>query len=815
MPLVLLCPSDSIPASLPLTTSSDNASSSAANSEPTANIASPRDRLLPSDAAATLLALHHQQTTAAAAAAATAAAVAAAKNADSNTVSLNGSNARDGEICFSDASGLQNHYAQGSFSELNELDSVNSTGDASARRKGKLVARKLRASKALSDPLSPAPSLPISVEALSSQESSSSSRPLLPSPERDISLEEAEALNESRRNSALSALVKLPVKKIRKKTIEPKPDTWNKPSTMGDEDVDALDEHKLRILNETKNLSSFVVIGETLHKLYYEDRLMKTQKEFLEWTKAHLGFSKSTTYEYIISYRIYSDIASKLSDEYRPPMYQSHCQLLSKVPSKKLVDTWVDVCQKAPRGVITTAFLEAYLEQNNLKVPKSRIASHGSCADQQTDSKAGLEAVVLANLARQASESTDGRIYEGRAGSSSKAEPRNRTPRKSDSARGANQTGQGRTRGERSKLGKHARDGQDTPPDAGHPKRKNDSTRLPERAMSPTVSAAGHPPVAMPMMMQVSRQDSYMDEDHMDHAAEHARPRLPFNDGFIFELSKNVVQEPQFDMVMQTVFDFKAAEQQPWFGRLWCNLCAVRPFSTSKIYGSPMYHQDSYEGGLERLLEIIFTKYANKEFSEGLFLLRAELGADWFTPILQHPYCILRHNNPPMKASTAHPHNISDRDDDGDMSGHSPSGRRRSSDAGSSSAALHAHTPYESYVMFYLGPNIKEFCTVFRSVGLVPGINSWAAVLNLANVPGLFIPTPAPAPESMIEPAGPTDIHHHHSLNEAASALVEIAGIHHSPAISASAAAAATRGNGGGSANSSPVTNGHPPRGSQ
>ncbi|KAJ3040777.1 hypothetical protein HK097_002470, partial [Rhizophlyctis rosea] len=100
-----------------------------------------------------------------------------------------------------------------------------------------------------------------------------------------------------------------------------------------------LEEHKSRILNETKNVSSFVVIGQTLHKLYYEDKLMKTQKEFLEWTKQNLGFSKSTTYEYIISYRIYSEIASKLPKEFRPPMYQSHCQLLSKVPPKKLVDT--------------------------------------------------------------------------------------------------------------------------------------------------------------------------------------------------------------------------------------------------------------------------------------------------------------------------------------------------------------------------------------------------------------------------------------------------------------------------------------------
>ncbi|KAJ3208027.1 hypothetical protein HDU67_007079, partial [Dinochytrium kinnereticum] len=142
-----------------------------------------------------------------------------------------------------------------------------------------------------------------------------------------------------------------------------------------------LDEHKSRILNETKNVSSFVVIGQTLHKLYYEDKLMKTQKEFLEWTKQNLGFSKSTTYEYIISYRIYSEIANKIAKEYRPPMYQSHCQLLSKVPQKRLVETWVDVCKQAPNGVITTAFLEAYLSKHNLRSKSGRISMSSSGAD--------------------------------------------------------------------------------------------------------------------------------------------------------------------------------------------------------------------------------------------------------------------------------------------------------------------------------------------------------------------------------------------------------------------------------------------------
>ncbi|KAJ3189690.1 hypothetical protein HK101_008762 [Irineochytrium annulatum] len=386
-----------------------------------------------------------------------------------------------------------------------------------------------------------------------------------------------------------------------------------------------LDQHRIRILNETKNVSSFVVIGQTLHKLYYEDKLMKTQKEFLEWTKQNLGFSKSTTYEYIISYRIYSEIASKIGKDYRPPMYQSHCQLLSKVPQKKLVEVWGDVCNQAPNGVITTAFLEAYLDKHNLRSKTGRISMHSS-ADTSVDIP-GLNGDEL--------------------------------------------------------------DGD-------------------ENGMIESGSVSGH-----------GHSSQYMDSAN-NMLGQMAQ--LPINEALIFELSKSVVVANQFDMILQCVEDFRAAEPRVWYGRLWANLTSVRPLTTSTTYSSPASSipaSQLFEGGLEHLLRIIFTKFANKEFSEGLFLLRAEFGADWFTPILQHPYCILRHTNPPgpVMAPQAPP----------------PSKRNKRS---SSAANLNVGVPpaFESYVMFYLGPNIKDFCHVFRSIGLVPGINSWSAVMSVSTV---------------------------------------------------------------------------------
>jgi hypothetical protein len=126
---------------------------------------------------------------------------------------------------------------------------------------------------------------------------------------------------------------------------------------------------KSLIINESKNVASFVVIGETLDKLYYKDKLVKNQKEFLTWTKQNLGFSKSTTYEYIISYRVYSDIVKNLPAGYAPPQYQSHCQLLSKIPSEDLPKLWQDVHDSC-NGSITTAVLENYLQEHHIKDKK-------------------------------------------------------------------------------------------------------------------------------------------------------------------------------------------------------------------------------------------------------------------------------------------------------------------------------------------------------------------------------------------------------------------------------------------------------------
>ncbi|KAJ3269553.1 hypothetical protein HDV01_001315 [Terramyces sp. JEL0728] len=362
---------------------------------------------------------------------------------------------------------------------------------------------------------------------------------------------------------------------------------------------DSLEGLKNKILHETKNVASFVTIGQTLHKLYYQDKLVKNQKEFLEWTKMNLGFSKSTTYEYIISYRVYSDIVAKLPANFAPPMYQSHCQLLSKVPAEQLVDAWIEVNQTAPNGVITTAVLEAYLASRNYKTEK-------------------------------------------------KVSPKKKRKQ------------------EKRRLKKTVSDSEEE---------EEDQLEFPTTESQDTV-------VAEPLELNFEF-DQQIKQEEQTPPKKRARmrierPKLPFDAAYVYELAQRTVTGQEFDKVCKSTAEFYALEQETWYGRIYCDLSSSLPFSTTG---------NDQDTGIERLLSVIFTRYASKEYNEGIFIIRAEFGADWFTPILQHPICILRHIDPQKNG-------------------------------------------FNSYVAFYMGSNVLEFANCFRNVGLIPGFNSWS--LNLS-----------------------------------------------------------------------------------
>lgn len=105
---------------------------------------------------------------------------------------------------------------------------------------------------------------------------------------------------------------------------------------------------------------------------------------------------------------------------------------------------------------------------------------------------------------------------------------------------------------------------------------------------------------------------------------------LPLDIPFIKQAGKNVVLGQQFDVSMTGVDEFLSSSQM-WFGRVWCCVPDARPLSTSGPNPSPPSSPVNYASGLERILQTLFTKFANKEFAEGLFLIRAEMGADWCT----------------------------------------------------------------------------------------------------------------------------------------------------------------------------------------
>lgn len=167
----------------------------------------------------------------------------------------------------------------------------------------------------------------------------------------------------------------------------------------------------------------------------------------------------------------------------------------------------------------------------------------------------------------------------------------------------------------------------------------------------------------------------------------------------VFELSKTVITGQRFDTVLHTAADFLDPELRVWKGQVWGDFTTLIAASTAGPNDAPQIGSAGsipvYKGSLEQLLQITFSRFQRRVFDEGCFVLRAEFGQDWFTPILQHPHCILRHPPTHLNRKTV-----------------------PSQDA-------EANPITDQFVLFYLGPNVREFCAAFHSVSIIPGVNSW------------------------------------------------------------------------------------------
>ena len=177
---------------------------------------------------------------------------------------------------------------------------------------------------------------------------------------------------------------------------------------------------------------------------------------------------------------------------------------------------------------------------------------------------------------------------------------------------------------------------------------------------------------------------------------------LPIDIKLLYKLSTCVIGGSDFDLV----FNQENSLETKWFGNVFADLSFISPFAAIKERDD-LDSSNAFESSIERALQIVFTRFALREFSQGIFVVKAQMGQDWFTPILQQPHCILREMSklPWLKSDTENNLNL---------------GTRKRS------ATISTSTPTcETSIIFYLGNNVKEFCSAFYSVGLIPGINSW------------------------------------------------------------------------------------------
>ncbi|KAH6589189.1 hypothetical protein BASA61_005698 [Batrachochytrium salamandrivorans] len=263
---------------------------------------------------------------------------------------------------------------------------------------------------------------------------------------------------------------------------------------------------------------------------------------------------------------------------------------------------------------------------------------------------------------------------------------------------------------------------------------------------------------------------------------------MPTDFALIFELSKTVVTGEHFDVVLHSAKDLQRPESRLWHGRIWADLtrlhaCSTRPIpkTTQTMQGvsgataAPFIQsmgglvgnggagkQPTYQGSIEHMLHIIFTRFNKGEFTEGVFIMNAEYGAEWFSPVLQHPHCIIRQMGPfqnvaginntdssttlasfGASSSFNSSHNPMPGMESAMLSGNEAGIKAADWNAGNTSGGGNSADGLSSSVG---GPNVREFCCAFYGIGLVPGVNTWSAVLLTDDAPPTYLDASASTP---------------------------------------------------------------------
>jgi hypothetical protein len=132
-----------------------------------------------------------------------------------------------------------------------------------------------------------------------------------------------------------------------------------------------------------------------------------------------------------------------------------------------------------------------------------------------------------------------------------------------------------------------------------------------------------------PVFMRTESRGYAVRADHRSPSPLN-RPLLPFDEQTVKTLAFSLSDDP-FDVVIDSVEEF-VASQSRLSGRVFANITSALAYSTSSSPGIESY------GGVETLLQVVFTQFAKKEMTECVVLLKADMGADWFTPILMNVF---------------------------------------------------------------------------------------------------------------------------------------------------------------------------------
>lgn len=458
---------------------------------------------------------------------------------------------------------------------------------------------------------------------------------------------------------------------------------------------------------------SYYTVGEALYRVLHQERLLKTS-EFLKWAQSCFGLTRSTAYEYIRAYRIVKLLQAR--DPSLPvPSTLSHFRVFNKT---KLKDGGVDVA-RLWRTILSELPPDSQQKPRTAKEVLSK----------------GKEIMEREKIGEHAPR-TNGLL----PGSNRRQRPYEATPWQHEPGPKRSQQMSGGATCSQSPLHQ----------------RISAFTVRPKATLAAGLSVAGGDPAISSSGPFATEQSHWQGNASSFHSqarqqngpftrrSSQHQTSEPFDDSgeppALIHIdsastspmskpearaeSENVITVPQIyeaarGVIRNGVFDVSLTAPQCEEEKIALSQggrpCRVLHTHRSRdqwcgsVWGNFTGPHAEEEIDLANCIDKAVEKFDTGEFDQATFLTGIGFGRGWFQKLIQYPHCFLN-------------------DDVEILARHTGSGK---AGRGESHQVVRVNC-----AVFYLGPDIQRFVEQFRSLGTIPGVNTWCNYSYTADVRG-------------------------------------------------------------------------------